>query len=772
MRKFYKNVIEGIGHTPLVEMGRLNPNKKVTVLAKVESANPGGSIKDRTALFMIENAEKRGSLTRDKIILEATSGNTGIGLAMIAAVKGYKLCLIMPESASEERKKILKALGAELYFTPAGQGTDGAIEVAYKMLRENPDKYFGTDQFNNEDNIAAHYYGTAQEIWDQTEGRVTMVVATLGTSGTAMGISKRLKELNPQIRIIGVEPYLQHKIQGLKNMRESYRPGIFNKNMLDEKINIQDEDAFEMSRRIAREEGIFVGMSSGAAMFVGLQKAQLLEEGVIVVILPDGGERYLSTPLFDFKKEISTFNLYNSFTRQKTLFNPIKTDEVRMRTCGPTIHDTPHLGNYRRLIVSDVINRFLIYKGYQVKNVLDIVDFGDKSIRGSEKESMELAEYSKKYLQIFIEDTQFLNILQDNIYVKASDNVDAMLKIVEKLADKDYAYEKLHSVYYNIAKLTDYGMLSNIDLGKTRQAKSIDLDDYEKDSPADFALLKRSSLAELKRGIYYKTVWGNVRPSWHLECAAISQKYLGDTYDIHVSGADEIFPHCENVLAIHKAFSGHKGPNYWMNAELVMVDGRKMSRSLNNALSLSQLRQNGYSGSDVRFFLMGVHYRKPVNYSEAALQTAKNTVRKIQTFIRRLHAVDSQNGNGFAETDQLIYDLKHEFAAALDDDLNMAGALAALFGFIGKINGPLTGNIVNQKDALKILTALENINLVLGIMDFDVKIAHRKIEELISRRNEARKARNWAEADSYRAQLADMGVDLLDTPQGVIWRFK
>lgn len=772
MRKFYKNVIEGIGHTPLVEMGRLNPNKKVTVLAKVESANPGGSIKDRTALFMIENAEKRGSLTRDKIILEATSGNTGIGLAMIAAVKGYKLCLIMPESASEERKKILKALGAELYFTPAGQGTDGAIEVAYKMLRENPDKYFGTDQFNNEDNIAAHYYGTAQEIWDQTEGRVTMVVATLGTSGTAMGISKRLKELNPQIRIIGVEPYLQHKIQGLKNMRESYRPGIFNKNMLDEKINIQDEDAFEMSRRIAREEGIFVGMSSGAAMFVGLQKAQLLEEGVIVVILPDGGERYLSTPLFDFKKEISTFNLYNSFTRQKTLFNPIKTDEVRMRTCGPTIHDTPHLGNYRRLIVSDVINRFLIYKGYQVKNVLDIVDFGDKSIRGSEKESMELAEYSKKYLQIFIEDTQFLNILQDNIYVKASDNVDAMLKIVEKLADKDYAYEKLHSVYYNIAKLTDYGMLSNIDLGKTRQAKSIDLDDYEKDSPADFALLKRSSLAELKRGIYYKTVWGNVRPSWHLECAAISQKYLGDTYDIHVSGADEIFPHCENVLAIHKAFSGHKGPNYWMNAELVMVDGRKMSRSLNNALSLSQLRQNGYSGSDVRFFLMGVHYRKPVNYSEAALQTAKNTVRKIQTFIRRLHAVDSQNGNGFAETDQLIYDLKHEFAAALDDDLNMAGALAALFGFIGKINAPLTGNIVNQKDALKILTALENINLVLGIMDFDVKIAHRKIEELISRRNEARKARNWAEADSYRAQLADMGVDLLDTPQGVIWRFK
>ncbi|MDO9592933.1 MAG: cysteine synthase family protein, partial [Erysipelotrichaceae bacterium] len=249
MYKIYKSIIEGVGNTPMVEICRLNPNKKVRIFAKLESANPGGSIKDRTALFMIENAEKRGELTPAKTILEATSGNTGIGLAMIAAVKGYKLCLTMPEAASDERKKILRAMGAQLHFTPAAQGTDGAIEVAYKMLRENPDKYFGTDQFNNQDNVDAHYYGTAQEIWEQTDGAVTMVVSSLGTTGTAMGISKRLKELNPEIKIIGVEPYLQHKIQGLKNMRESYRPGIFDKARLDEKVNILDEDAFEMSRR-------------------------------------------------------------------------------------------------------------------------------------------------------------------------------------------------------------------------------------------------------------------------------------------------------------------------------------------------------------------------------------------------------------------------------------------------------------------------------------------------------------------------------------------
>jgi cysteinyl-tRNA synthetase len=772
MHKFYKSIIEGIGNTPLVEICRLNPNKKVKIFAKLESVNPGGSIKDRTALFMIENGEKRGDLNHNKIILEATSGNTGIGLAMIAAAKGYKLCLTMSEAASDERKKILRAMGAELHFTQASQGTDGAIEVAYRMLRENPDKYFCTDQFNNEDNIAAHYYGTAQEIWEQTDGAVTMVVSCLGTTGTAMGISKRLKELNPEIKIIGVEPYLQHKIQGLKNMRESYRPGIFDKARLDEKVNILDEDAFEMSRRIAREEGILSGMSSGAAMFVAAQKARLLEEGLIVVIFPDSGERYLSTELFALKKEISTFNLYDTLKREKTLFQPLKADEVRMHTCGPTVHDAPHLGNYRRLVVSDLICRYLIYKGYKIKHVLDIVDSSDKSIKGSEKASMELADYSNKYLQIFMEDALFLNIHEDNIYVKASENIEEMLKVVEKLVGKNYAYEKLHSVYYDISKLADYGILSNIDLGKTRKAKSIDLDDYEKDSPADFALLKRSSLGELKRGIYYKTIWGNVRPSWHLECAAISYKYLGSAYDINVSGVDETFPHCENILAINKAFTGRNGANYWINAELVLVDGRKMSRSLNNALTLSQLRQSDYSGRDIRFFLLGVHYRKPVNYSEDALQTAKNTVKKIHTFICRLNAVNNESEDGFTELDQLIYDLKHDFTAALDDDLNIAGALSALFNFIGKINLPLTQGVINRISARKVLTALESINEVLGIMDFKEPVAQGKISELIDKREAARSAHNWEEADSYRMQLGELGVDILDTPQGMVWRFK
>jgi len=294
----YKNILQLIGNTPLVKINRLNPNKKVDLYAKLEFLNPGGSIKDRIALSMIEGAEKRKELTKNKIILEGTSGNTGIGLALVCAVKRYKLLLTMPESASLERRKILKALGADILLTPAKSGTDGAIEKAYEMARKN-NKYWLADQFNNPENWKAHYYGTAEEIWRDTHGKITHLVAGMGTSGTLMGVSRRLKEYDPKIQIIGIEPFLGHKIQGLKNMKEAYKPGIYDKTRLDKKINVNDENAYEMARKIATKEGIFVGMSSGAAMFGVLQVIKGLEKGLVVVLFPDGGERYLSTNLFN-----------------------------------------------------------------------------------------------------------------------------------------------------------------------------------------------------------------------------------------------------------------------------------------------------------------------------------------------------------------------------------------------------------------------------------------------------------------------------------------
>jgi len=294
----YKNILQLIGNTPLVKINRLNPNKKVDLYAKLEFLNPGGSVKDRIALSMIEGAEKRKELTKDKIILEGTSGNTGIGLALVCAVKKYKLLLTMPESASLERRKILKAFGADILLTPAKSGIDGAIEKAYEMARKNK-KYWLADQFNNPENWKAHYYGTAEEIWRDTHGKITHFVAGIGTSGTLMGVSKRLKKYNSKIQIIGVEPFLGHKIQGLKNMKEAYKPGIYDKTWLDKKINVKDEDAYEMVRKIATKEGIFVGMSSGAAMFGALEIIKNLEKGLVVVLFPDGGERYLSTNLFN-----------------------------------------------------------------------------------------------------------------------------------------------------------------------------------------------------------------------------------------------------------------------------------------------------------------------------------------------------------------------------------------------------------------------------------------------------------------------------------------
>lgn len=761
----HENILGAIGNTPLVAIQRLNPNKRVKIFAKLEGCNPGGSVKDRVALYMIDRAEKRGELRKGQIILEATSGNTGIGLALVAAAKGYRLCLTMPESASEERKKILRAMGAELHITPANLGTDGAIEVAYSMLRENPEKYFGTDQFNNRDNILAHYEGTGEEIWCQTAGAVTMVVVALGTTGTAMGISARLKEYNPSVKIIGVEPYLEHKIQGLKNMKESYRPGIFDKNMLDEKVNIRDEDAFEMARKLAREEGILAGMSSGAAMYVACEKAKDLDGGVVVVILPDGGERYLSTDLYADKPE-SPIRFYNTLTREKEPFHSINPDKVLMHSCGPTVHDVPHLGSYRRFVISDLIRRYLEYKGYQVNHVMNIIDLADRSVRGAERAGVALDEYLESYASTFFRDLAKLNIRQDERYPRASENVEAMLKLVETLAVKGYAYEKLRSVYFDISKFDEYGRLSNIDLVKVQRGRTVDRDDYEKDNPVDFTLLKRSTLGELKRGLYFKTRWGNVRPSWHLECAAISLAYLGDTFDIHTSGMDILFPHCENVRAIGKAATGKPMATYWLNTELVMVEGKKMSRSLGNALVMEDLESRGYRGRDIRFFLLSAHYRKPLHFSFGALETARNTVRKLDGFIQRL--IRFTPGSGYADTARFIEEVQEGFNTAMDDDLNISGALAALFNFVKKIGMALGKLSETERD--DVLSFIQGVDAVLGIMNFAPETIDDDALRLIEERRILRQKAQWSRADEIRKQLSERGIEILDTPGGSTWK--
>jgi len=292
------SVLDCIGNTPLVKLESLNTNPQVKVLAKLEGSNPGGSVKDRIALFMIRDAEGTGKIKKGDTILEATSGNTGIGLAMVGAASGYKVVLVMPECVSLERRKILEAFGAELILSPGKEGTDGAIKRARQVMEDNPGKYFMPNQFDNQANIRAHYETTGKELIDQTGGKIDVFVAGMGTTGTLMGAGRRLKEFNKDIRIVGVEPFLGHKIQGLKNMQESIVPKIYNSAFADETIRVNDDDAFNTTRLLAIQEGIFAGMSSGAAVFGALQTAKRMSHGTIVVILPDRGDRYLSTTLF------------------------------------------------------------------------------------------------------------------------------------------------------------------------------------------------------------------------------------------------------------------------------------------------------------------------------------------------------------------------------------------------------------------------------------------------------------------------------------------
>jgi cysteine synthase len=294
-----KSLLDLIGNTPLVNIKNLTSNPNIEIYLKLEKFNPGGSVKDRIAKYMIEHAEKTGQLTKDKVVIEPTSGNTGIGLALVCRVKGYHLYLIMPETMTIERRQILNALGAKIILSEGSKGMDGAEELAKELALKNPDRYFLPNQFANKANVQAHYETTSEEIWRDTEGRITHFVAGIGTSGTLMGVSKKLREYNPKIKIIAVQPEPQTSIQGLKNLQTQFVPQIWEKELVDEVHTVNPQSAEETARLLALQEGIFVGPSSGGILNIALKKSYDIEKGVMVVMAPDGGEKYLSTKLCD-----------------------------------------------------------------------------------------------------------------------------------------------------------------------------------------------------------------------------------------------------------------------------------------------------------------------------------------------------------------------------------------------------------------------------------------------------------------------------------------
>lgn len=762
------SILELVGNTPLIRVNRMNPVADVELLLKLESMNPGGSVKDRIALKMIEMAEASGELTPGKIVLEASSGNTAIGLAMVCAVKGYQLLVTMSESASEERKRILRAYGAEILLTPGHLSTDGAIEEAYRLAREEPDKYLLADQFNNDANWQAHYDGTGREIWEATGGKLDVVVLTMGTTGTLMGNTRILKELNPAVRVVGVEPFKGHKIQGLKNMKESYAPGIFKPEEPGAIVHVDDDSAFEMARRLAKEEGIFVGMSAGAAMKVALDEAEALGNGTVVALLPDGGERYLSTSLFVSETVPEPLQFHNTLSGKIEQLEPVSPGKVTIYSCGPSLDGPPDLGLCRRVVFSDVLRRYLEYRGYEVKHAMNLGDIDDRTVNECLKTGSKLQEFTAQWEEVFFRDLDTLRVVRAHHYPRASEHVGDMVEQTRSLLDKGLAYEKLRSIYFRIASYPQYGRLSRIEPEETRSDSSTTYDYYEKEHPRDFALFKRPTLAELKAGIYWQTPWGSARPGWHVECSSMAVRYLGQPIDIHTASADLTFPHGDNEIAIACGLNEKPLAKFWMHSEVVMAEGKKVSRAAGNDLTLEALLAQGFDGPTVRYWLLATHYRTVLRYSPRELESARQCVSRLNEFVARLQHMKPSRQS--PDLDQALYEARTGCQDAMDHDLNVPKALGRLFAFIRHANRFMNNGELDADQVSQILQFIRQVNRVLDVIDFDKNMDDEQIKRLVEERDNARREKDFQRADAIRDELRSMGVQLTDSSSGTRWK--
>ncbi|MBU1612075.1 MAG: cysteine synthase [Proteobacteria bacterium] len=761
----FKDVLSRIGNTPLVEITRLNPfAPDVKILAKIECVNPGGSIKDRVALSMIEAAEASGELTPDKTIIEATSGNTGIGLAMVAAIKGYYIILLMSERASEERKMIMRAYGAGIMLTPGHLSTDGAIELAYRMYREEPEKYVLMDQFNNPASIDAHYKGTGKEIWDQTDGTVTHVVVTLGTTGTCMGITKRMRKESDTVKVLAVEPYAGHKLQGLKNMLESYPPGIWDRSVPDEVIHVDDESAFELVRRLAREEGIFAGMSSGAALGGALKVAQQLAEagqsGTVVTIFPDSGERYLSTPLFAPKSDLGVKLWSMDSGGLKTL----AFDQPRcIFTIGPSLDNLDDPDAWKRMVLADVLARFLEANGCTVNVAVGLADMDDRALKAARKAGLKGADFAANRVAALGELAGRLGVRPATIFVTASSGGGLCVELPRKLMGKGLAYEKLRSVYFDVARDKRYGTMASMDMDKVSAGRTVDLDAYVKDNPKDFTLLKRASLQDLKDGEVLETEWGNVRPSWFLQIAAAGAASL-DKIDVCLVSDAHRFPHMENLRALF-AVAG-KEPQVWMMDLQVGED---------EGVGLEELLAKAGNLRALRMWLLSGTYRKPLAATDEALAMWVKNWSRVQEAAGALVLAQGRKKEGEsvpAEAEQAVYDLRAGFAAAMEADLSLHQFWPVLFKFTKEIKLMEAAGRLTSAAARHCLRELRKVDGVLCVLDetqlpLPLTDLPEEVRTLVAKRTQARDAKDFQASDSLRDQIATQGYRVEDTAQGV-----
>lgn len=459
---------------------------------------------------------------------------------------------------------------------------------------------------------------------------------------------------------------------------------------------------------------------------------------------------------------------FNTLSHKIEPFHPIKKNEVKLYTCGPTVYDYPHIGNYRAYIFEDLLKRFLIFMGYNVTHVMNITDVDDKTIKGAEKEGISLKEYTGKFIDAFYMDLNILNISQADHYPRATENIPEMVHMVKSLYKKGYAYEKDGSYYFNISKFKDYGKLSKINLDGLKSGVRIDSDEYEKESVHDFALWKAGKKGEPA----WSTDLGSGRPGWHIECSVMSSKYLGETFDIHCGGVDNIFPHHENEIAQSEAHSGKNFVNYWLHCHHLIVNGEKMSKSKGNCFTINDLLRRKVDPMALRLLLLSTHYRKTLNFTFKALEQSQSALDRLKDFLYELNNRPLKPGEN-KSIQGLIERMHRKFIAGLSDNLNISSALTALFELIKKINILLTKGAVFKKDAENIISSLCSLDKILAIFPPKEKkdlseIIYKKIEE----RNKARKEKDFKLADKIRDDLLAQGILLEDTESGIRWKFQ
>src|SRR5271167_4695731 len=479
---------------------------------------------------------------------------------------------------------------------------------------------------------------------------------------------------------------------------------------------------------------------------------------------------------------MNEIRFHNTLGGKIEAFVPQKPGEVRMYTCGPTVYDYAHIGNFRTFVFQDILRRFLKLRGFKMNHVMNLTDVDDRIIANAAAAGVSIRDYTGKFAQAFFDDCKTLSIESPEHWIRATDHIDDMVKLIERLQEKTYTYPSEGSIYYRIAKFPSYGKLSNIDVAGIQAGARVDVDRYEKESASDFELWKAPKSGEH----FWETPIGKGRPGWHIECSAMAMKYLGETLDIHTGGVDLAFPHHENEIAQSEAATGKPFVKMWLHAEHLMVEGEKMSKSLGNFFTLRDLFKKGQKPSTIRYLLLSVPYRRQLNFTGDSLKQAEASVERLRNFVTRLKTERFGAGSN-AEIEKLAAKAEEDFDAGLADDLNTAFSLAAIFDLVREVNTAMDRGEFLQQDAPRIVAAMEKFDAILAVLNDDdadrlakvgfvpekPRMAAEEIEALIEERNVAKKRRDFKKADEIRQKLIDSGIVIEDSKDGSVrWKYK